>query len=592
MIRNILTARFTAVLGVCLLAVLAAGSSAATAVDEPSDYQDYRPASTKHLFFEVVFGDDVIEIIVPAEGDSRRFAFEESALRIKDGTVSVEGHILLDHQGLRLDGEVYPLEEITETRVRTSGDETVISFYTRSDEELRTGQIRRGNAIEPYSDIITVDEDGFIRGSVFSVTGNIEIYGEVNQDVITLFGDVFVSPDAVVRGDIVSITGRCDVARDASVYGEVYSGRDGLRGRKHRFRREREELEAAGRSFYDRVDGFTLNIGLEYRDPDSLLPTVRAIGGYAFNSDLWRYEFGLEQMFWRRHPLVVGGSMYRVLRSEDTWLLSREENTAMALIAGEDFLDYYQAEGGEGYVRFHAWRDFSAQAGYSYEETKWLESEPNLWSLFGGNKRFAPNFATVPEAIREQGIAEIDTGAVGALRFNLTFDTRDTSNAFAFSSWAATADLEWSHPDFESSFDYRRYQASLMRYQRLNRRQMFILRAVYGASDGYLPMHKRFFLGGLGTLHGYRHKEYMGSRFWLANAEYRVNFPRTDFGAAFMWDVGQITDGTAFDSEDEVKHSLGIALYIGDDFKVNLSKRLDRSQNDDPKFYVRLAHAF
>jgi len=118
-----------------------------------------------------------------------------------------------------------------------------------------------------------------------------------------------------------------------------------------------------------------------------------------------------------------------------------------------------------------------------------------------------------------------------------------------------------------------------------------VVKGTYGGSDGYLPMYKRFYLGGLGTLHGYRHKEYMGTRFWMVNTEYRLEFPRTDLAVSVSWDVGRIANDTRFQTSDDVKHSLGMSVSLGDDFKVTLAKRLDRSYDDDPKLYVRFAHS-
>jgi hemolysin activation/secretion protein len=105
-------------------------------------------------------------------------------------------------------------------------------------------------------------------------------------------------------------------------------------------------------------------------------------------------------------------------------------------------------------------------------------------------------------------------------------------------------------------------------------------------------MQKLFYLGGLGTLHGYRHKEFMGSRFWMLNSEYRIDFPRSDLAASLSWDVGQVSADSHFGIEDEVRHSLGASLYFGNDLKLTVARRLDGAKDDDPKFYVRLAHVF
>lgn len=570
-------------------------ATSAWPVDEPKQddpYQDYAPAPAKQLYFELVYDDDVVEVIVPGDPAPGRYAFDRDAISTNATTVSVNGQILFDGQGLRIDGATYPLQEITDSRVRLSGDETVMSFYTRSPDDLRIESIRRGNIIEPFDTTIVVEEGEFVRGMILTVTGNIEVYGEVNKDVISLFGEIFVAPGATVRGDIVAMTGRADVGRDAAIYGEVYSGDEGIRGRKHRFRRDDEDLTVAMDGAYNRVDGYSLQLGLRYTDSDTVLPSVWAMGGYAFESELWRYDFGLEQVVWKKRPLTIGGSIYRQLRSEDTWLLSEGENTAMAFIAGEDFMDYYQAEGGHVSVKFRPNKFLNLQSGYRFEDLRYLEAERDLWSLFGGSKKFGYNFASVPPELREAGAEEIDTSSNGAVFANFMYDTRDTSSPFTFSAWTFAGELEWSSPDFESDFDYRRYRLTAIRYQRLNRRLMLIVRGMFAASDGNLPMHKQYFLGGVGSLHGYKHKEYTGSRFWMVNTEYRMNFPRTELAVALSWDVGQISQGTAFSELDEVKNSLGMSVYLGDDVKVTLAKRMDRSEDDNPRFSVRLAHAF
>ena len=113
---------------------------------------------------------------------------------------------------------------------------------------------------------------------------------------------------------------------------------------------------------------------------------------------------------------------------------------------------------------------------------------------------------------------------------------------------------------------------------------------LFGGSDGVLPMHKQFYLGGLGTLYGYEHKEYSGQNFWLAGVEYRFAFPHSDLAASLMWDLGQVSDTKSFEGA-EVKHSLGVAFYFGSDFKIGLAKRLDRADNDKPELFARFTHS-
>ena len=103
-------------------------------------------------------------------------------------------------------------------------------------------------------------------------------------------------------------------------------------------------------SWYNRVDGLSLGLILRFADPDSVLPKVWVGGNYAFESARWRYTLGLEQTILRHPALALGGSAYRRLASEDDWLLSSDENSAFAWMAGQDYKDYYEAEGANAYV--------------------------------------------------------------------------------------------------------------------------------------------------------------------------------------------------------------------------------------------------
>jgi outer membrane protein assembly factor BamA len=104
-------------------------------------------------------------------------------------------------------------------------------------------------------------------------------------------------------------------------------------------------------------------------------------------------------------------------------------------------------------------------------------------------------------------------------------------------------------------------------------------------------MYKRFYLGGLGTLRGYRHKEYFGTEYWMSNIEYRIAFPGGELAASIFWDGAQLTNEPSFNGA-EVKHTLGIAGYFGDNLHVSLAKRFDRSFDDNPRIFVRLDHSF
>jgi len=566
-------------------------SLAPSAFAVESRYKDYKSSHRAQEFFEISFDRKSVSVTVFKEGEEFTRRCNRIEIEKAETFISLGESVAFDTDGLAFGDDKYLYREISDTRITDAEELVTITFFTRPDASRRTERLKKGNRIE-FANSIVVEEDEFVRGILFSITGDIEVYGEVNKDIISLFGDVYIGPGAVARGDIASIFGRIDIARDASVYGEVYSREEPRATRKYRFRRREKTLSASGTFKYNRVDGATPYCGARFDDRDSLLPSFWAIGGYGFESERWRYDFGLEQTIWRRRPLVIGGSFYRRLASDDDWLLTDGENTVFALLVTEDFKDYYEAEGGSVYTVFKPFPTLSLEGRYRFESTKWLDAHPHLWSLLGGDKLFGENFGRVEADFRENSIAEIDSTDIAHLSCRVEFDTRDQEDPFEKSAWHLTGDIEWSHPDLNSDFDYRRYMLAVRRYQKIHRRVTLLLRGMYGGSDGYLPMYKRFYLGGLGTLRGYKHKEFMGNQFWMANVEYRVDFPRTDLAASIFWDGGQTTEDVILTFDSNVKHSLGIAAFFGDDLRINLSKRLDRSFDDSPKIYVRLDHVF
>lgn len=580
-------ARHTSTL-LAITLILLATALPATAADE---YTPYKTNSSRTEYFMIEYNREVMRLTVPDGLESLVLEFDLGKIDPRKKPIRLGSRVTIDDSAIVINGESFPFDLITDIQISSQNRFSKITFYRRNGEGPDPARVRRGNIISP-SDDVTVELDAFVRGAIFSVTGNIEVFGEVNKDIISLFGDVFVAESAAARGDLASITGHVQVARDASVYGEIYTGTKRHSGRSRRFYTKGREIALKPLIDYNRVDGLMLAADLEFVDNDSIYPSVHGSFGYAFESKRTRWSFGLEQPIWRRVPISLGGEVFRALETEDDWVMGREENLFFTMLWTEDFRDYYETEGGRVYLRSRPTRYLTTELSYRYDDTRWLDAERDLWSLFGGDKHFPHNFQRVDEPLRTTGIMELDSTTNAYLSMRANYDSRDIENPFDFSAWAATGWLEWANPDFSSDFDYRRYQLSLRRYQLINRRTMLLARIIYGGSDGYLPMYKRFYLGGPGTMHGYKNKEYTGTRFWLFNAEYRFRFPSSDFAVSMLYDAGQITNNSSLDSDIEIKQSLGGALYVGDDFRLSLSKRLDGGEHSKVQFYARLEHRF
>lgn len=557
------------------------------------EYKEYKPTSTKVTLFIFSYDNETLEIRIPGESGNNIAQFSLNQIKVAQGEVLVGGTTLFDENGLHLGGEVVEYNRIYDTRIEKNAGKTIITFLERRGKPGRASRVRRGNLLSPTENII-IRTDDFVRGILFSVTGDIEIHGEVNRDVISLFGNILIVHGATVRADVATITGKIEIDRSASIYGELFSADERTSASRHRYRQSQTPFSFVPYFRYNRVDGTGLYGEIRYTDADSLLPTFWGSLGYGFESSRGRYELGIEQVISRNKSLTLGGSLYRRLASEDTWLLSERENLFMALLAKEDFKDYYEAEGGMAFISILPVRNLKLSGAYRNEASNWLRARRNIWSLTGGNKLFSRNFRSIPDGLeRDRGIAEIDSSTNVTLSALIEFSDHSRKNPFKSSGVAVRAEIEWSDPGFDSDFDYRRYWLEITRYQRVTRHSMFLARFIHGNSDGHLPMHKKYFLGGLGSLKGFDHKELVGTRFWMVNSEYRIGFPSSDLaGLSILYDIAQIANETKLSGDIEVSQDIGFALYLGDDFRISFTKRLDRSHDDGPKIFVRLQQAF
>ncbi len=556
-----------------------------------TEYKEYKGSPARVPYFRLTYDSKLFRVTLDADSvKPQTKSFPTASLVINQTSVMSGKTLLFDSLGAHFGDSTLPYDQIRDVEVSDSDDGTIIRFYRSPGDLPRSQMIRRGNRIS-FADSITVREGEFVRGAVVTVLGNLHVAGEVNRNVVSLFGAITVSPSAVIRGDLATVRGTIIIAKTAQIYGDTYKGEKKSVAWRHRFFRQDHPVEPNARLGYDRVDGFAPYLSVAYHDRDSLLPSVRAEVGYAFASSRWRLSLGAEQMIWHNRPLWVGAEYYRSLASDDDWMLPNWENSIYAALVTEDFKDFYEAEGGTAFVRFKPIKPITFVGRYRNEQTNWLRAHRHLSSVFGGEKIFPDNFGSVDSAYREQGIKEIDTGSNVTLSAQVQYDTRHDDSLFSFSAWNNSASMEWSSTDFNSDFNYRRWVLDIRRYQVVHRYSMLLLRGMLAGSDGYLPMNRRYFLGGPGSLYGYERKELMGSRFWMVNAEYRFQIPKTEVAFGALWDMAQIANDHKLNGDIEVKNSIGAAVYFGDKFRLSVARRLDRS-NVSPEIYVRLGSAF
>jgi hemolysin activation/secretion protein len=98
-----------------------------------------------------------------------------------------------------------------------------------------------------------------------------------------------------------------------------------------------------------------------------------------------------------------------------------------------------------------------------------------------------------------------------------------------------------------------------------------------------------FYLGGLGSIHGYRHKEFIGTEYVQVSGEYSFRIPHSEIAPFLMYDGGKMM-GDRLIGDDCWYSSIGVGVDIDRSFRLFMAKRLDIGEQD-PVFYARFSAA-
>lgn len=542
---------------------------------------------------EIAMSKESWKIAVFESGQENIYTIPVTAIQKKGRRVLCGDQITIDTAGIHLPDHSIPTSEIKRIDVDADPQSSLVHLiYFGPDTSAGEPSLRRRLRDRiVIGDSIRIAIDQFVRGSIITFFGDIAVDGEVNEDVVAIFGDITLGDSAVVRGDAISVYGEVSL-QGGSVYGTVRSasGKDlSRRQRASRWRRQENGVAMAGTFAYNRVDGATLMLGVRYDHADSVIPSFRALGGYALASERWRYQLGLTQTVLRgRFPIQIGGDVHRLLSSDDDKLIGETENSVFALLVNEDWRDYYEAEGAYLFARSRIFSIHTLEMGYRTDEQRWLGAHPLLWSLFGA-KEFRGNYSSVPYDSLRIRRPEFADRQITSLVMKYIIDSRDDEKDPA-RGWYGFAAYEYSPERWKGDFDFSRFEVMAHRYQPVGKYIALRFTGGYGFAAGRsIPLNRMFFVGGLGTIHGFRHKEYMGREYLLLSGEYLLDIPRTDISPFFHVDGGKIAPGGERLSNGQPWYSsIGIGLDFQKHVRLFVSKRLDRS-GDDPVIYARFA---
>ena len=366
---------------------------------------------------------------------------------------------------------------------------------------------------------------------------------------------------------------------------------------------------------YNRVEGVYIGVAQPKRQYWHSKPRMVGTGslGYAFANHRWRYSLGAYLPFYFDDMILeIGGEGHSFTDSKDQWLINREENTAMAFFAREDFMDYFSREGFSAtagwYYKGPSSVNLRGTVGYVHDTYESMDHATD-WSVFGGDKVFRP-----------QG--RINDGNLNSLVFTAGANNTPTASS-SLRGWDAQLSIEKAGAFMKGDFDFTQMILDIRRYQPIDDYLSLNLRFRAGASDGTLPVQRSMDLGGVSTLPGYRYKEFSGTHAALVNAEFILRAAMIDdtrgwvasalsfFNIILFTDAGvtntpqrvysygpdhgtliaNFNDGFNELSSQSWKSDAGIAIGSAEgDFRIGMAWRLDHPSKAN--FVLRFSRPF
>ncbi len=537
-------------------------------------------------------------------------------------TAAIDGHAIAFHGQIAtsnealVTGRMLGLEKEEDTVEKDTGRERDERIRNKVERKYLQRQRETDSDIFRFWGDVTIEPDEIIKGAVVTVRGTIEVKGEVDGDVVAVFGSVELDSSAYIDGDVVSVGGKIYRDNGAIVEGDLVQttitgvkvddgdqhvsvGLSGIsvgpkkgdewenKRRKVRHRWDYDFNEESFAFRYNRVEGLFLGLKLNKNewgyDYDSFFDLYGHIG-YGFADKRACYQIGVQRSIFGNFGPVIGIEAHDVTTTQDNWMMPVFENSLAAFLIKEDFLDYYREQGYSAYASIFI-SEYLKLSGEYHEESFFSLGKNTNWSIFGGDKKFRFNPL----------IDEIDYKSV---KGKISFDTRD-SYKYPDKGWWLTAEAEFAREELnDNGVDFDRYIIDLRRYQPISYGENLDFRFRAGSSRGYLPAHLQFDAGGFSALRGYEFKEFQNfNRMVLGTVEYRIYgrrnplnniFGMSEFNlilfadAGYLWSADNTLEANeGFDNKDweDLKTSLGFAISNDDgNVRLNFAKRMDDNE--------------
>ena len=419
-----------------------------------------------------------------------------------------------------------------------------IDFHNRPETVRFEGELRLASGAEMVGDVAVLG-------------GPVELGGRLRGNLVLINGDLHLRPGARVEGGILVVGGSVTGLENARVTGAVRVYPEALRYRREgellalavpsagagistgrEFEFGRTDLTLAVRGSYNRVEGLPIALGPQFRlghsNPTRIdgFVVYRTAAGLVPELDELGWGVRVEQEIGGHGAWRIGvRARSEIVPIEDVGITDRENSLAV-FVLHRDYRDYYEREGGSGYLRWSPpngrndiWVEYARERHHRVPvRDPWtLLHNSEAWRLqpvvgegtlgmlrlgFGYDSRSEPRDPSAGWLIRIETERAVD----GELSVPVIFAPGGDS------AIAATAPAESRYTS--AIIDIRRY-ARLGPSARLSLR----LLAAGSLDGGPLPPQRQRTLGGEGSIPG---------------------FPRFDFDCGARRAAASLEDGRYF----------------------------------------------
>lgn len=265
-------------------------------------------------------------------------------------------------------------------------------------------------------------------------------------------------------------------------------------------------------SRFNRVEAFFLNFGVNFKPQKVQGMSLWGDVGYGFHNEeneRWKWGVGVQKDFFVPDRFSIGAKYFDEIFTQDKWIISEVENSTHAIFGHNDYMDYIARKGFVGFLDYKLLQihDLRLEIGsYDYDV---LNAQPNSnWSLFAKGSKYALN----PHPFPAFSFAE---GKETSLRLMAAFDFRDNP-IFPIIGWYFEGIFEKTFDDFETTGLF----LTVKRFQPTFGNQKLKAKLLFGTRSGSFAFQHLIGLGGIGSIRGYRNKEFVGNRALFGTVQY------------------------------------------------------------------------